>query len=124
QALRLIQDIENGLIDTVKVKHIDRLGRNLINILQTLQFFSDKKINVKVIDLAIESRLVNGKPNPIFPLIVNILSVISEQEKLNISERTRQGILLAQLQGKFAGRKKGTTESDEEFLNKYKNEIK
>src|SRR5690606_4459886 len=76
------------------------------------------------IDLAIESRLVNGKPNPIFPLIVNILSVISEQEKLNISERTRQGILLAQLQGKFAGRKKGTTESDEEFLNKYKNEIK
>jgi len=44
EAMKLLRDIDT--ITEVQVHSIDRLGRNTLDIMQTIQFFTDKGINV------------------------------------------------------------------------------
>ena len=68
--------------------------------------------------------MMNGKKNPVFSLIANILGVLSEQERENLRERQMEGIQIAKLKGVYKGRTNGSTESTEDFLKKYKSVIK
>jgi DNA invertase Pin-like site-specific DNA recombinase len=74
------------------------LGRNLYNILTTLEFFKENGIILKVDNLGIES-LVNGKENSAFKLIISVMANIAEMERESILERQREGIALAKLKG-------------------------
>ncbi|WP_422079986.1 recombinase family protein [Ulvibacterium sp.] len=115
--------LEDNSITYVSVRAIDRLGRNLLDILTTLQHFDNRGIILKVDDLGLES-LVVGKPNPTFKLIVNVLANIAQMERRNLQERQREGIELAKAKGVYKGRKKGSKESKEEILAKYTHVIK
>lgn len=116
---KLIQEIENGNITYLSVSSIDRLGRNLFDILRTLELLNEKKIVLKVDNLGIES-LVNGKPNHAFKLIISVMGNIAEMERSIMLERQKEGIELAKKNGVYKGRLKGSKESDEVFLAKYK----
>ena len=107
----------------VSVHAIDRLGRNLLDILTTLQEFDKKGVTLKVDNLGIES-LVNGKPNPAFKLIISVLANIAEMERETMLERQKEGIELAKAKGVYKGRVRGSKESKEEVLDKYPNVIK
>lgn len=120
---KLLQEIEEGNINYVSVSSIDRLGRNLYDILTTLETLKEKKVILKVDNLGIES-LVNGKENQAFKLIISVMANIAEMERETILERQREGIALAKAKGLYKGREKGSVESDEEFLAKYKEVIK
>ena len=115
----LMKAIQSGEIDYVSVSSIDRLGRNLYNILTTLEFFKENGIILKVDNLGIES-LVNGKENSAFKLIISVMANIAEMERESILERQREGIALAKLKGIYKGRVLGSKESEEDFLAKYK----
>ena len=54
-------------------------------------------------------------------MIISILGVVGEMERNAIKERTREGITIAKLKGKFLGRAKGSTEDTLSFLSKPKN---
>lgn len=123
QAKKMMIDIEKGIIKEVEIHSIDRLGRNHYDIATTLKFLEDNKINVIITNLGITS-LIEGKKNPVFSLIANILSVLSEQERENLRERQMEGIEIAKLKGVYKGRKNGSTEAPDEFLKKYKDVIK
>jgi len=120
---KLLQEIEEGNINYVSVSSIDRLGRNLFDILTTLETLKEKKVILKVDNLGIES-LVNGKENQAFKLIISVMANIAEMERETILERQREGIALAKAKGLYKGREKGSVESDAEFLAKYKEVIK
>ena len=92
----LMKAIQSGEIDYVSVSSIDRLGRNLYNILTTLEFFKENGIILKVDNLGIES-LINGKENSAFKLIISVMANIAEMERESILERQREGIALAKL---------------------------
>lgn len=115
--------LSDGRIDYISVKSIDRLGRNLLDILNTLKHFEQNKVIVKVDNLGIES-LVNGKPNQAFKLIVSVLANISEMERETMLERQREGIAIAKAKGRYKGRVRGSIESKEEFLAKYPKIVK
>ena len=115
----LMKAIQSGEIDYVSVSSIDRLGRNLYNILTTLEFFKENGIILKVDNLGIES-LINGKENSAFKLIISVMANIAEMERESILERQREGIALAKLKGIYKGRVLGSKESEEDFLAKYK----
>jgi DNA invertase Pin-like site-specific DNA recombinase len=117
---KLLEDKE---LNYVTVHAIDRLGRNLLDILTTLQHFEDNGIKLKVENLGIES-LVDGKPNPAFKLIISVLANIAEMERNTMLERQREGIELARAKGKYKGRVRGSVESKEEVLAKYPTVIK
>lgn len=120
QAKQLIKDVLNGVITEVEIHSIDRLGRNHYDIATTLKFLEDNKINVIITNLGITS-LIEGKKNPVFSLIANILGVLSEQERENLRERQKEGIQIAKLKGLYKGRTNGSIETPESFLRKYKN---
>jgi DNA invertase Pin-like site-specific DNA recombinase len=115
--------LEDKDLNYVTVHAIDRLGRNLLDILTTLQHFEDKGIKLKVDNLGIES-LVDGKPNPAFKLIISVLANIAEMERNTMLERQREGIEIAKAKGLYKGRVRGSVESKEEVLAKYPTVIK
>ncbi len=119
QGKKLIEEIEQGTINYLSVSSIDRLGRNLFDILRTLEYLNEKKVILKVDNLGIES-LIKGKPNSAFKLIISVMANIAEMERSIMLERQRQGIELAKQKGVYKGREKGSKESDEVFLAKYK----
>ncbi len=118
QGRMLIKAIEAGEVSYLSVHAVDRLGRNLLDILTTLQLFDSKEVIVKVDNLGIESRVKN-KPNPAFKLIISVLANISEMERETMLERQKEGIALAKAKGVYRGREKGSVEDKDEFLSKY-----
>jgi DNA invertase Pin-like site-specific DNA recombinase len=120
---KLIEAVEAGEINYVSFHAIDRAGRNTINVLQTLQYFYDKGVVVKIDNLGLES-MINGKANPVFNLITTILSELSSLEKNSLLERQAEGVLHAKLRGVYNGRVEGTTDSPELTLSKHKRVVK
>jgi DNA invertase Pin-like site-specific DNA recombinase len=124
QGRMLIQAVEASEINYVTFHAIDRAGRNTINVLQTLQYFYDKGVIVKIDNLGLES-MINGKANPVFNLITTILSELSSLEKTSLLERQAEGILQAKLKGVvYKGRIKDTKDTPEETLSKHKRTVK
>lgn len=123
QGKKMLEDIETGLIDYISVHSIDRLGRNLFDILATLEFLNEKKIVLKTDNLGIES-LINGKPNSAFKLIISVIGNIAEMERESLLERQREGIAIAKAKGIYKGRERGSKETNEQVLDKYKEVVK
>lgn len=120
---KLIEAVEAGEINYVSFHAIDRAGRNTINVLQTLQYFYNKGVIVKIENLGLES-MINGKANPVFNLITTTLSELSSLEKISLLERQTEGILQAKIRGAYKGRQKDTFESDDVILAKHKKVVK
>ena len=119
EAKKLLADIEAGLISEVHILSVDRIGRNIIDILTMVEFFNNKSIKLFVENIGMFS-LIENKPNPSFKMIVSVLGNVAEMERINMLERQRQGIILAKAKGTYKGRLYGSRMSDEEILNKYK----
>lgn len=123
QGAKLIEAIKENKTNYVSVSSIDRLGRNLIDILNTVQFFTDNKVNLMVDNLGITS-LIDGKPNTTFNLIISVMGNVAQMERETLLERQREGIAIAKANGTYKGRVKGSVESPNEFLAKHKDVIK
>lgn len=119
----LIRQIEAGAINFVSVSSIDRLGRSLHNIINTLEYFNNKGVVLRVDNLGLES-IVLGKVNPTFNLIISVMANVAQMERETLFERQREGIAIAKAKGVYNGRVKGSTESDTEVLAKYRDVVK
>lgn len=119
----LMNAIENGTVDFVSVAAVDRLGRNLYDVLTTLEYFTSNGVVLRVDNLGIES-MVDGKPNHVFKLIVSVLGNVAEMERANLRERQLEGIAIAKSKGVYKGRERGTCMNETEFLEKYKHVVK
>ena len=108
---------------TIVVDSIDRLGRNLVDILQTIKRFTANKINLKSLKEGFET-LIDGKENPTAMMVVSVMGSIAEMERNRIKERTAEGIKIAQAQGKFKGRKMGSVQSNARLLERHPNIVK
>jgi DNA invertase Pin-like site-specific DNA recombinase len=69
-----------GEITYVSVSSIDRLGWSTLDVLQTIETFTQKGVVLKVDNLGLES-LVAGKENSTFKLIGSVLANIGEMER-------------------------------------------
>ncbi|GAA4951755.1 recombinase family protein [Algibacter agarivorans] len=123
QGMKLIEAIGGGEINYISVSSIDRLGRNTLDILQTIELFNNKGVTLKVDNLGIES-ITNGKPNQVFNLIVSVMGNVATMEREALLERQKEGIAIAKANGTYKGRVKGSKESDAEVLTKYKDVVK
>lgn len=103
---------------TIVVDSIDRLGRNLIDILRTIEKFTANGINLKSLKEGFET-LVNGEENPMAKIVISVMGSIAEMERNRIKERTAEGIKIARANGKFRGRKFGSTQSTSRLLERH-----
>lgn len=109
--------LSNEDITEVNVHSIDRLGRNTLDIMQTIQHFTSKGINVVSEKEGLQT-IINGKENPVAKMMIGILGTLSEFELNRLKERQSEGIANAKKKGVYIGRKVGSAESTEQFLNK------
>ncbi|MCW9705777.1 recombinase family protein [Fodinibius salsisoli] len=116
---RLLKDAEEGIIDEVEVHSIDRLGRDAINVLNTIKRFTDLGVNVKSEKEGLNTLLDNGEQNPVAKLLVSVLSTLAEIDYKNRREAQREGIQKAKLEGKYKGRATGTGLSDKDMVEKH-----
>ena len=120
---------------TLYVEDVDRLGRDLLDILQTFQFLNARGVNVFIQRYGMFS-LVDGKQNDTFKLVLSLMGTFAELERSKINERTRQGRELKKQKDNqlksidpkhkditYKGRKVGAVESDESFYKKHKDVI-
>ena len=123
QASKLLEEISQGNIKYLSVSSIDRLGRGTLNIIETLELLTERGVTLRVDNLGLES-LINGKENPTFKLIVSVLANIAEMERTTLRERQLEGIAEAKKRGAYKGREKGTVETKEEVLTRYKEVVR
>ena len=113
--------IEKGRISKLGVWQIDRLGRSLHDIINTIHYFNQQQVPIDFVSQGLTTIDDKGKENPISKMIISILGVVAEMERSQIKERQREGIHVAKLRGKYLGRKPGSTETALDFLSKPKN---
>ena len=108
---------------TIVVDSIDRLGRDLIDVLNTVKLFTSNGVNIKSLKEGFETLLSNGKENPVATIVIATMGSIAQMERNRIKERTREGIAVAKAKGKYTGRKIGTTQSDDKLLSRHKTAV-
>jgi DNA invertase Pin-like site-specific DNA recombinase len=117
---RLLEDCQQGIIGEVHFWELSRLGRDTFDILTTVQHFVKMGVQVIVAKEGIRLLDDSGKLNPTASIIIAVMSALAGIERQNIRERQLEGIAVAKAQGKYVGRKHGTTESADKFLAKPK----
>jgi DNA invertase Pin-like site-specific DNA recombinase len=117
----VIQLLQKGILTELAVWEIDRLGRNMRDIVNTIHYFTQNQICIYFVNQGIRTLNEDGSENPISKLIINILGVVGEMERTQLKERQYQGIQIAKARGVYKGRNKGTTEDVLTFLSKTKN---
>lgn len=109
--------LSNHEVSEVLVHSIDRLGRNTIDIMNTIQNFTNRGINVISEKEGLQT-IIDGKENPISKMMIGILGTLAEFELSRAKERQSEGIAKAKAKGSYLGRSEGSSESVEVFTNK------
>src|SRR5438046_1701739 len=89
--------------DTLVVWRLDRLGRSLKHLIETITNLNNRKIGFKSIQENIDTTTSGGK------LIFHIFGALAEFERDIIKERTQAGLQAARARGRLGGRPKVTT---------------
>ncbi|COE59054.1 Res97 protein [Streptococcus pneumoniae] len=92
--------------DRFVVESIDRLGRNYDEIIATVNHLKEKDVQLMITSLPMMNEAID---NPLLDkfmkdLIVQILAMVSEQERNESKRRQAQGIQIAKEKGVYRGR--------------------
>ena len=99
---------------------IDRLGRNLKDLLEIIDMLKEKKV---IIHFEKENIEFNNKENIFNDLVFNIFSSIAEFERKNILDRQKAGIEKAKQDGKYSKSRNKPTKLSNEIIKDIKNKI-
>lgn len=94
--------------DTLHVHSIDRLARNLNDLLSILEDLTSRNIAVRFHK---ENLTFTGEDNPFQTLQLQIIGSVAQFERDIIRERQREGIAKAKSKGVHCGRKSSLSES-------------
>lgn len=113
--------VENKVVKALHIWSVDRAGRNLADILHTLQYFTKNGIAVHFVSQGLTTLDEKGKENPVAKMVLSVMGSISELHLNIIREAQREGVHLAKLKGIYKGRMRGSKEDVLKFLGKEKN---
>lgn len=120
QGRKLQKAIDSKEITKVIIPKLDRLGRNTADILKTLEVWHEKKLTIEVQSPGMCNFNDDGTENICWQLIVPLMSAVAQIERKSIAERMAEGRKRAIANGKAMGRKHGSVDSRDKFLNKIK----
>ncbi|TDM24803.1 recombinase family protein [Macrococcoides canis] len=92
--------------DTLVVESLDRLGRNYDEIIQTINKLKEKKVKLIITSLPVMNEMIGNELLDKFmkDLIIQILAMISEQERAESKRRQAQGIEQAKKNNIYKGK--------------------
>lgn len=120
QYLLLKKILRNG--DTLVIKELDRLGRNMDGIKNEWNYFLKNNINIIILDMPIlnTSNKSNLEKKLISDIVLSLLSYLAEKERLKIRQRQVEGIAIAKANGVYKGRKRKPICEFEKIYNEWK----
>lgn len=102
QFSRMLDKIRDG--ETLVVSKLDRLGRDAVDVLQTVQSLADRNIKIIVLQLG-----NTDLSSPTGRLLLTMLAAVASMERDLLIERTQAGLMRAKAEGKKLGRPSKTT---------------
>jgi DNA invertase Pin-like site-specific DNA recombinase len=99
--------------DTLVVWKLDRLGRSVSHLIDTVKSLNEKKIGFKSLQESIDTTTSGGK------LVFHIFSALAEFERDLIRERTKAGLKAARARGKLGGRPPMLSAAEVKKLKRY-----
>ena len=84
--------------DILVVWKLDRLGRSLQHLIETIKSLQEKKIGFQSLQESIDTTTSGGK------LVFHIFSALAEFERDVIRDRTKAGLIAARARGRVGGR--------------------
>jgi DNA invertase Pin-like site-specific DNA recombinase len=99
----LLSTLQEG--DTLVVSELSRLGRNMLETLNIVQAFMDKKIDLEFVK---QPELSSSNTSGLKPLLIAIYGYIAQTEREFIRERTLEGLRSTEQKGTKLGRPKGS----------------
>lgn len=110
-AAEMFDYIQHNDTDIVLVSEISRLGRNTKDVQDNIAYLVDTlKVNLYVHQYGL-SAYMNGKKNPMFKLISDVLANVAEMENEQRRERIKSGMRAARAKGVHVGRPVGTSKT-------------
>ena len=97
--------------DTLHVHSIDRLARNLQDLLGLVERLTSRGVSIKFHK---ERLTFSGEDSPFQKLQLQVIGAVAEFERALIRERQREGIAKAKAKGKHLGRERKLTGEQEQ----------
>ena len=120
----MIEFVNTNRIDKVLVTELSRLGRDTLQVLQTIEILNQNKISLYIQNYNIETLTQEKQINPMSQFLVTLLAEISRLERSGISNRLGSGYNNFRNAGGVVGRKFGFKKSEEVMKEQYQEEIK
>ena len=117
---RAAQLARDGHIKRVLVHEISRIARRNSVAHRFVETLEDCGVSLYWHAQSIETLLPNGKRNPAAGIMLALLAEIARNESETLRERIKSGLALARNRGVILGRRKGTTLTRDEFLQRHK----
>ena len=95
----MIADAMSGKIDLIVTKSVSRFARNTRDLLDLVERLTEKQVEFVSRKEAIDTTTPTGK------FMLTVFAAVAELEREYILQRQREGIAIAQEQGKYTGRK-------------------
>ena len=87
--------------DTLVVWRLDRLGRSLPHLVETVKALQEREVGLRSVQEAIDTTTPGGR------LVFHVFCALAEFERDLIRERTHAGLAAARARGRVGGRKPG-----------------
>lgn len=121
---KMIDYVSKNNIKKVLVTELSRLGRDTLQVLQTIQILNELKISLFIQNYNIETLTRKDEINAMSQFLITILAEVARMERKTIRERVSSGYVNFRNNGGVVGRKVGFRKSDQQFKSEYLEEIK
>jgi len=100
QVKEMLRYMKLNNIKEFYVDHVDRLGRNLNDVLNTIDVMTGEGINIHFSAHGLSTLDNEGKVSPIAKMVIQFLGMVSEMQLDRIKETQRGGIAVAKAKKK------------------------
>ena len=124
ELMNMISYINSHNINKVLITELSRLGRDTLQVLQTIEILNQNRVSVFIQNYNIETLTPEGEINQMTQFLITILAEVARMERKTIRERVASGYQNFLNNGGKVGRKMGYTKSDEAMREEYGEEIR
>ncbi len=120
----MIEFVKNNNIEKVLTWELSRIGRNSLEVLNTVNLLNSNNISLYIKNFNIETLDADGNVNPMSQFMIQILTSVAEMERSTTRQRIKSGYDNYRRNGGIVGRKKGFRKDNEKLLIEYKDVVK
>ena len=113
--MEMMELIKTKKINKVLCWELSRIGRNTIEVLQTIKLLNDNCISLYIKNYNLETLTDKCEINPLSQFMIQILTSVADMERTTIKQRMTSGYIQFINNGGKVGRKEGFRKDEEKI---------